>query len=284
MTLATRFHTGLTSAVWSIGSRLPHWVRRLVCAIAPWGLTALPLSGLRQWADNVETALGRTPTAAERRLVIGSWLRNNLMSLSLARWSDDDVLSRAIISDDDVAKLRHSLAGPGLVLVLPHMGSWDFAGAWSARVGIKVVSVAERLPRGVFERFRDAREGMGMDILPMGQPQLMRSLTDAVRQRSAVCLLSDRDFSGRGVGVPWPGTDHLVTVPAGPALLSRVTGCDLRVVSTRFRGDRVEIFVGDVIPVSSPANMMAQVVAGFAAAAGRDPTSWLMFAPMFRKA
>lgn len=282
MPLSKRLRPVLMGAVWGVGSRLPHWMRQLICAVVPWGLAVVPLRGVQQWGDNVRVTLGRAPSGVERRAVISSWLRNNLMSLSLARWSDADVLARAIISDEDVAKLRISLDGPGLVLALPHMGSWDFAGAWCARVGIEVVSVAERLPRGVYERFRDARAGMGMDILPVDQPGLMRSLADAVRDRKTVCLLSDRDLSGRGLAVRWPGTSSTVSVPAGPALLSRITHGDLRVVSTRFRGDSVEMLVGDVIPVGTPAEMMTEAVEGFAEAARQDPTSWLMMQSLFR--
>ena len=253
-----------------------------MCAIAPWPISLLPLEGLQRWETNVDHALGRRPSRSEKRQLVASWLRNNLMSLSLARWSDQDVLSRAIISDRDVARLRESLAGPGLVLVLPHMGSWDFAGAWCTRVGIKVLSVAERLPRGVYERFRDAREGMGMDILPVGQPDLMRELVASVRRGEAVCLLSDRDLSGRGVQATWPGGNCIVNVPSGPALLSRLTGCDLRVVSTRFHGDKVELLIGDVIDIASPAAMMGEVVNQFAAAVENTPTSWLMLQPFFQ--
>ncbi len=281
MRLARRIQPTMTTAVWALGSRIPHWARHAICTVLPWPITALPLGGLHQWETNVSTALGRTPSARERRALVSSWLRNNLMSLSLARWSDHDVLSRVIISDEDLGKLRSSLAGPGLVMVLPHMGSWDFAGAWSARVGIKVLSVAEHLPRGLYERFRDARSGMGMDILPAGQPDLMRRLVESVRSREMVCLLSDRDLSGRGVTAPWPGSGHSVSVPAGPALLSRVSGCDMRVASTRFHGDRVEIIIGDVIPLASAASMMEEVVTQFAAAVQQTPTSWLMLQPFF---
>ncbi len=220
----------------------------------------------------------------ERRALVSSWLRNNLMSLSLARWSDSDILNLVIISDEDLGKLRTSLAGPGLVLVLPHMGSWDFAGAWCARVGIKVLSVAEKLPRGLYERFRDARAGMGMDILPVGQPDLMRHLVDSVRRGEAVCLLSDRDISGRGIHAPWPGSGRSVSVPAGPALLARITGCDMRVVVTRFHGDRVQLLIGDVIPIASPTSMMAEAVEQFAGAVRESPTDWLMLQPFFRDA
>ena len=122
-----------------------------------------------------------------------------------------------------------------------------------------------------------------MDILPVGQPDLMRSLVDGVRKGSAVCLLSDRDLSGRGVTVPWPSTDAVVHVPAGPAMVARLTGCDLRVASTVFRGDRVEIFVSDVIAIDTPTVMMTEAVAGFAAAVRADPTSWLMMQPLFKE-
>lgn len=253
-----------------------------MCAVAPALITPLPVPGLRQWSDNVEAVLGFRPSKAEQRALVGSWLRNNLMSLSLARWSDEDVLRRVVISDADVQKLRDSLAGPGLVLALPHMGSWDFAGAWCSRVGIKVTSVAERLPRGLYERFRDARAGMGMDILPMGEPNLMRALAHAVGQGHAVCLLSDRDISGRGLEVQWPGTSSTVSVPAGPALLSRLTGCDMRVVTTSFVGDRVKLEVGEIIPIGGPLEMMTAAVHGFAAAVQERPTSWLMLQPLFR--
>ncbi len=282
MRLATRVQPALTTVMWTVGSRLPHWVRRVLCHLLPWPIAALRPVGLRQWEHNVYTALERWPTASERRALVSSWLRNNLMSLSLARWSDSDILSRVIISTDDLGKLRRSLDGPGLVLALPHMGSWDFAGAWAARAGIKVTSVAERLPRGLYERFRDARAGMGMDILPVGEPDLMRHLVASVRRGEAVCLLSDRDLSGRGIQAVWPPSNHTVHVPAGPALLARITGCDMRVVITRFEGDRVQLLIGDVIPIASPAVMMGQAVEQFAEAARESPTDWLMLQPFFQ--
>lgn len=284
MRLSRRWQTAITKMAWTVGSRLPHWARQLICTVLPLPIAAMPLSGLRQWESNVEIALGRRPSTDERRALVSSWLRNALMSLSLGRWSDQDVLTRVIISDDDLGKLRSSLAGPGLVLALPHMGSWDFGGAWCARVGIKVLSVAEKLPRGLYERFRDARAGMGMDILPVGQPDLMRCLMESVRRGEAVCLLSDRDLSSRGVEASWPGSGRSVDVPVGPALLARLTGCDMRVASTRFRGDRVEVLIGDVIPITSPTAMMGEVVEQFSAAVAESPTDWLMLQPFFRDA
>lgn len=190
--------------LWALASRLPRPVAELLAILIASACVLLPIRGVRRWDSNVEITTGRRPTFGERWRMLRWWARNNLWSLSLARWSDDEVLSRVIISDEDMERLRTSLAGPGLVLALPHMGSWDFAGAWCARVGIQVVSVAERLPDGLFELFRDARAGMGMEIFPVDHPQLMGDLTAAVRAGKAVCLLADRDLGGRGVPADGP--------------------------------------------------------------------------------
>ncbi|HMR49119.1 MAG TPA: hypothetical protein PKE40_07740 [Arachnia sp.] len=269
-----------TRLIWAVGSRLPRGVAE---AIAIGGATVASLlrpAGVRRWEANVEATLGRPPRRAERRRMIRWWARNNLWSLSLARWSDAEVLRRTLISDEDLQRLRTSLAGPGLVLALPHMGSWDLAGAWCARVGIRAVSVAERLPDGLFELFRDARAGMGMEIFPVDQPGLMDELSAAVRARKAVCLLSDRDLGRRGVAVDWAG--HRITVPPGPALLALRTGADLRTTTTHFEGGRVRLRVSEPIPHDGAQEMMAQVAEGFVDAVRADPSNWLVLQPFVR--
>lgn len=242
----------------------------------------LPLPGLARWEANVRRVLGSPPTPGERRLLLEAWLRNNLMSLSLAGWTDDEILSRVRIRGSHLARLRDSMAGPGLVLALPHMGSWDLAGAWAARLGFVVTSVAERLPSGTYERFRAARQRIGMTIHPYGDEGLMEALTTDIREGRLVCLLADRDLSGRGVEVPWPTDDHplVVRVPAGPALLARRTGADLRVAVTIFQGDGIEIMVSDRIEVTGARETMTDVVAAFAEAIDEAPTSWLMLQPL----
>lgn len=253
----------------------------LARALAP--LVALKrLPAVDAWTDTIERATGAPPTRRQRRLLLENWLRNNLWSLSLAEWRDDEVLKVAAITPSDLNKLRESLSGPGLVLALPHMGSWDFAGAWCARVGIKVISVAERLPGGVYERFAAARSGMGMTIYPVDQPGLMQRLTDDVAERRMVCLLADRDLSSRGVNVPWPGADGVVGVPAGPALLARRTGADLRVATTHFDGGHLRLEVSDRIEGGTVQELMAGAVAVFADAVRRHPENWLMLRRVFR--
>lgn len=275
----------VTDMIWWLGPRIGHRTRDVICRVGARMLHRIPMEGLRRWESNFRKTMGRPPTTAERRRLVESWLRNNLMSLSLGSWDDESVLSRGIISQRHLARIRRSLDGPGLVLALPHMGSWDFAGAWCARMGIKVVSVAERLPAGLYEKFRDARSQMGMDIYPSRARGLMDELAAHVERGHMVCLLADRDLSGRGVEVPWPTDDHpqVVSVPPGPALLAQRTGADLRAVVTVFRGDNVEMLVSERIEVSDPRETMTDVVAAFAEGVDVDPTSWLMLQPFFKE-
>lgn len=269
-----------TRLLWAAGSRLPRPVAE-AAALTASGLGSLvPIAGVRRWEDNVAGTLGRRPTPSERRRLIRWWARNNLWSLSLARWSDDEVLRRVRISDEEVRRLRDSLAGPGLVLALPHMGSWDFAGAWCARVGIPVVSVAERLPDGLFELFREARAGMGMEIFPVDQPDLLSELAAAVRDGKLVCLLSDRDLGGRGVRVVWAGRE--ITLPPGPAALALRTGADLRVTTTHFEGGHVRLTVSEPVVRGRAQAMMSEVAARFSDAVRRDPANWLVLQRFFR--
>ena len=270
-----------TDLLWALGKHIPRRgadaFAKLAAPIA--SLTRLP--AVDAWASSVARATGSAPTKQMRRQLIEHWFRNNLWSLSLERWSDAEIRRVVDIPDEHVTRLRSSLTGPGLVLALPHMGSWDFAGAWCARVGIQVVSVAERLPRGLYERFSSARAGMGMTIYPVDQPRLLQTLADEVRSGKMVCLLADRDLSKHGVQVPWPGTEESISVPAGPALLARRTGADLRVAATHFDGATLGMTVSPRIAGDDPTSLMAGAVEHFAKAVNRHPESWLMLRQAF---
>ena len=260
--------------VWAVGSRLPHWAREAIARAGGWLLGWRSPLQVPQWEANVEALTGRRPTRRQRQELLTNWARNNLMSLSLGGWSDADVLKRGIITPTDHAKVDSSLAGPGLIMALPHMGSWDFAGAWCARVGVKIVSVAERLPAGLYERFAEARSQMGMDIYPMGSPGIIHTLAEHVKRRHAVCLLSDRALGGKGVPADFAGIP--VTMPSGAATLALKTGADLRAVVTRFHGDRVEMLVSDPIAHTDAETMTQELADYFADGARRYPTSWLL--------
>ncbi|MFV0429027.1 MAG: hypothetical protein ACK5KO_06345 [Arachnia sp.] len=271
---------------WRLGERVGHRTRPRLVAVGSWLLSLVPLPAVDQWARNVAAVTAAAPTRRQRRELLASWLRNTLMSISLATWTRAEIQARAHISPAEEQRLHESLAGPGLILALPHLGSWDLAGSWAASVGIDVVSVAERLPGGMYESFRHARMAMGIAIYPVDHPDLLRRLADDVRAGRMVCLLADRDLGGRGLRVAWPTPDGEVPLPmpAGPALLARLTGADLRVATAAFdRGtDAVRLRVSDPMPGSTPAELSAALARQFAAAVQAEPTSWLVLQPWER--
>lgn len=270
------------AALFSVGSRLPPRLARPLAWSAAQTAGRLRLAPLERWRANVEHVTGTLPDRRAVRAMVRHWTLNNLWSLSLERWSDDAVLDRALITEDEFAGLGVSLGGPGLILALAHMGSWDFAGAWCARVGIKVVSVAERLPGGLFERFRAAREAMGMTIYAADEPGLMGKLTAEVRAGHMVCLLTDRDLSGRGAEVSWP-SGRTSTMPLGAALLARRTGAHLCTTTTHFEGGQLRMRVSAPVDTGGTAITTTQRLAdGFGAAIVADPTNWLVLQRLVR--
>jgi KDO2-lipid IV(A) lauroyltransferase len=115
--------------------------------------------------------------------------------------------------------------GSGAVMALPHVGSWEWGGAWLNAVGYPMISVAERLePPELFEWFIEQRKAMGLEILPLDVASSAVVLK-ALRSGRLVGLLCDRDLVGNGVEVEFFG--ERTTMPAGPATLALRSGAAL---------------------------------------------------------
>ncbi len=116
-------------------------------------------------------------------------------------------------------------AGNGVVVALPHLGNWDFAGAWLAGQGYRCTVVAEPLqPPELFEWFVETRRRLGIEVIPLS-PEAPARLLGALSRNHVVCLLADRDLSGDGVPVEFFGEE--TTLPGGPALLALRSGAPL---------------------------------------------------------
>jgi KDO2-lipid IV(A) lauroyltransferase len=116
-------------------------------------------------------------------------------------------------------------AGTGAVLALPHLGNWDFAGAWLALQGFDVTVVAEPVePPELFEWFVETRARLGMRVIPLS-PSAGTDVLRAVHDNEVVCLLADRDLTGDGVSVEFFG--ERTTMPGGPAMTALRAGAPL---------------------------------------------------------
>lgn len=116
-------------------------------------------------------------------------------------------------------------AGRGVILALPHLGSWDAGGAWMASIGYPLTVVAELLrPRRLFDWFVAMRRRLGIDVIPLG-PDAAPAVARALRRGGVVALVSDRDLIGNGTEVDLFG--ERTRLPAGPATLAIRTGAAL---------------------------------------------------------
>jgi lauroyl/myristoyl acyltransferase len=123
--------------------------------------------------------------------------------------------------------------GTGVVLALPHLGNWDFAGAWLALQGYTVTVVAEPVePPELFEWFVDTRARLGMRVIPLS-PSAGTEVLRALGDNEVVCLLADRDLTGDGIDVEFFG--ERTTLPAGPALVTLRSGAPLLPAGCYFR-------------------------------------------------
>jgi KDO2-lipid IV(A) lauroyltransferase len=127
-------------------------------------------------------------------------------------------------------------AGGGAIMVLPHLGGWEWAAFWLTRVkGIPVTAVVEKLePESLFEWFVDLRRSFGMEVVPLG-PAAGKATLRALKDNALLALLCDRDLTGDGQEVEFFG--ERTTLPAGPATLALRTGAPILPTAIYFEGD-----------------------------------------------
>jgi lauroyl/myristoyl acyltransferase len=144
----------------------------------------------------------------------------------LGSMAKSEVSQRFVVVEDGFRHLVTGMeAGKGVVLALPHVGSWEFGGAFLAGAGYPMTAVAERLePEELFDYFVTERAAMGLTIVPLeggSGSTLLRTL----KAGGMVGLLCERDLTGTGVDVEFFG--ERTTMPAGPATLAIRTGATL---------------------------------------------------------
>jgi lauroyl/myristoyl acyltransferase len=180
-------------------------------------------------------------------------------------------------------------AGRGVVIALPHTGNYELAGAWIIGRGVGTfTTVAERLkPESLFQRFLEFREGLGMEVLPAsGGDSRFGVLAQRLRAGGLVCLVSDRDVTGRGIDVEFFG--ETARMMAGPAALAVQTGAALLPATLSFNGDGWRADIGDEVPVPETGTrrekvaVMTQAVArAYEDGIRAHPQDWHMLQKVF---
>lgn len=198
--------------------------------------------------DRVRPGLDGSARRRAARRTFASYGRYYVESFRLPGTSPED-LDAGLTHDgyEHVEAARQ--AGRGCILALPHLGGWEWAGFWLARVkGMPVTVVVERLePPAMFEWFADLRRQFGFEIVPLG-PDAGPACMRALRANHALALLCDRDVAGGGVPVELFGEQ--TTLPGGPATLALRSGAPLLPAAIYFDGSGRHAVVRPPVPAA----------------------------------
>ena len=70
-----------------------------------------------------------------------------------------------------------------MILALPHLGGWEYAAAWMAYKGHRMLAVVEPIePPELYEWFVGQRRELGLDVVPLGPGASGALLEGAPRQ------------------------------------------------------------------------------------------------------
>jgi KDO2-lipid IV(A) lauroyltransferase len=205
-------------------ARLP---RRLAYAIGVITSTlAFPLLARQRKAleSNLHHVFPEMPGPALRKLAWRNWLNY------CKAWIDFFKIPRmdrrhlaGLLTKVGVEHLDRAMAaGKGVIVVAPHMGSWELACAsWAAAYGEIGVMVEQIEPRRLFEHVSAVRSRMGIRIIPLsrtGARDIMRML----KQHRMVVLAIDRDILR--TGRPFRFFGRSARFPTGAVEIALKTG------------------------------------------------------------
>jgi phosphatidylinositol dimannoside acyltransferase len=278
------------AAGWRVVRALPTPLARGLFAVAADLAVRRRGRGVVRLRENLRRVVGPDPDLDPLvRRAMRSYLRYFLEAFRLPSMSREQILGSFRLGGHEMLGADVA-AGRGSVVALPHGGNWDMAGAWVAAMGWPICTVAERLkPEGLYRRFLDFRQSLGMEIVPLtgGARPPLDLLLEKLAKGYVVPLLADRDLPGRGVGVDFFGAR--TTMPPGPALLAIRSGAPLYAVDMWYERDAP---VGQLYgPLPVPEGRLAERVRAltqaladhFAAGIARHPEDWHMLQRMWRE-
>ena len=174
--------------------------------------------------------------------------------------------------------------GRGVILTVPHLGSWDVGAVIAEAYGVKLTVVTES--NWVTELVAGARVDHGVTLVPRNRS--LRPLIRALARGEAVVLLSDIANDGvQTIDVPFFG--HPTPFPIGAARLAARTGAPVVVVyAVRLSNNsyRVEALPAlRVNPCLAEEDAVCELTAAIAAMFQRIvtayPAQWYPFHPIW---
>ncbi len=217
---------------------LPHDVMSGLARVATMALPSLSPDRKLIVERNLERSHGRSLSTDELASGVRAVFR------SYARYYTDTarlpgLTANAVDEGFSYEGFRHiqdsHARGKGTILVLPHVGGWEWAASWLDKVPkYQVTGVVEALENEDLRVWMEGwRESVGIQVLPLGKglgPQLLRRL----KANHVLCLMSDRNLGDGGVEVDFFGEE--TELPGGAATLALRTGATIVPVAVYHRG------------------------------------------------
>jgi KDO2-lipid IV(A) lauroyltransferase len=147
--------------------------------------------------------------------------REALATFLLGRLSREEILERIEIPGFEALQEAIEVGG-GAVLLTPHFGNWEVAGAGLAARGIPLDVVAQRQRNPLFDAdLNETRRRLGMSVILRGEApkEVLRSL----RRGRAVAIVWDQNVRRGGIFVEFLG--KTASTARGPAIFPLRTGC-----------------------------------------------------------
>src|SRR5260370_26545654 len=165
-------------------------------AVAPGGTAWYWLSTSQRRAarDNYAAVLGRERSdpqvARVARRAFQNYGRMLVDFVLMGSLTPKELIERTNV--DGREQLDAALAqGRGVIMAVPHMGSWDVAGSYAAALGYKISAVAERFPGSLNEAAVPTPQRFGLSVVMLSRA------------------------GGRALTAP-PPPPHLLSVPRPP--------------------------------------------------------------------
>jgi phosphatidylinositol dimannoside acyltransferase len=257
-------------------------------AAAPGGVAWFWLSTAQRHAalDNYAAAMGRNRTDPEvarvARRAFQNYGRMMMDFLLLGSLTPAELIARMTIDGRD--HLDAALAGGhGVIMAVPHMGSWDMAGSYAGALGYPISAVADRFPGSLNEAVVRTRQRFGLNVVMLGR-SAVREITEALKANSIVALLCDLE-QGPGVNVRF--FRRGAVVPGGPAAIAIKTGAPL-VPACQFAVSpgHYHVHLDPALTIygrESKEDLMQRVVDRFEDFIKERPDQWYAFRPMFSR-
>ena len=191
-----------------------------------------------------------------------------------------------LIERTDVDGLEHLdealVRGRGVLIALPHMGSWDNTGSYGGALGYPITAVTGRFPGSLNDAVKQTRQGYGLEVLLVGRPAV-REIIHALRANRCVGLVCDQE-EGPGVKVSFFGRGAVV--PAGAGALALKTGAAL-VAGYQYMTPAGRHHIHFERALSWPQDetkegLMQRIVHRFEEFIRERPDQWYAFRPIFK--